>query len=274
MATLAGTLDGGARRNDALTGTPRAKTIDRWIFVIMAASFLLYTMLGFIPDSLAKIAALEAGQRPPFPPILHLHAVLMGSFLLLLFAQTWLMATGRQDSHKQLGMVGMVLAPALVVVGFILIPTNYHLLWDFAQAAPSAEQPKVQKVVAIWENIMLLQIRIGILFSLFMAIGLSARLRDSGLHKRMMIIAVAMAMPASIDRIQWIPQTMPGSPLTVDLYTMLALSPMFVWDVIRNRYVHRAYWILAAAYLPLAIAIHALWDTPSWHATARQLMGV
>ena len=121
---------------------------------------------------------------------------------------------------------------------------------------------------------MLLQIRIGILFSLFMAIGLSARLSDSGLHKRMMIIAVAMAMPASIDRIQWIPQTMPGNPLTVDLYTMLALSPMFLWDVVRNRYIHRAYWIWAAFYLPLAIAVHALWDTPWWHATARQLMGV
>ncbi|MCL6741145.1 hypothetical protein LZ518_08375 [Sphingomonas sp. RB56-2] len=274
MATLAATLGGGTRRDDVLTGTPRAKTIDRWIFVIMAGSFLLYTMFGFIPDSLAKIAALEAGQRPPFPLILHVHAVLMGSFLLLLFSQTWLMATGRRDSHKQLGMLGMVLAPTLVVVGFILIPTNYHLLWNFAQAAPAAEQPKVQQVVAIWENIMLLQIRIGILFSLFMAIGLSARLRDSGMHKRMMIIAVAMAMPASIDRIQWIPQTMPGSPLTVDIYTMLALSPMFLWDVIRNRYVHRAYWILAAAYLPLAIAIHALWDTPWWHSTARQLMGV
>ena len=274
MATLAGASDEKVRRDDALAGTPRAHAIDRWIFVGMAGSFLVYTLLGFIPDSLGKIAALEAGQRPPFPPILHVHALLMGSFLLLLFTQTWLMATGRQEKHKQLGILGMILAPTLVVVGFILIPTNYHLLWDFARAAPAESQPKVQQVVGIWENIMLLQIRIGILFSLFMAIGLSARLRDSGLHKRMMIIAVAMAMPASIDRIQWIPQTMPASPLTVDLYTMLALSPMFLWDVIRNRYVHRAYWTLAAAYVPLAIAIHVLWDTQLWHAMARQIMGV
>lgn len=274
MATLAEATVSASERGDALSGTPRAQAIDRWIFVFMAGSFLAYTFLGFIPDSLAKIAALEAGQRPPFPLILHVHAVLMGSFLLLLFAQTWLMATGRHDNHKQLGIVGMILAPALVVVGFILIPTNFHLLWDFAQAAPAADQPKVQQVVSIWENIMILQIRIGILFSLFMAIGLTARLRDSGLHKRMMIIAVAMALPASIDRIQWIPHTMPGNPLSVDLYTMLALSPMFVWDVIRNRYVHRAYWILAAAYLPLAIVVHRLWDTPWWHATARQMMGV
>jgi hypothetical protein len=274
MATVAETFGGNVRETDLLSGTPRAHAIDRWIFVFMAGSFLIYTFLGFIPDSLAKIAMLEAGQRPRFPLVLHVHAVLMGSFLLLLFAQTWLMATGRQENHKQLGKLGMVLAPALVLVGFILIPTNYHLLWEFAQAAPAEARQKLQQVVSIWENIMLLQIRIGILFSLFMAVGLSARLRDSGLHKRMMIIAVAMAMPASIDRIQWIPHTMPGNPLSVDLYTMLALSPMFVWDVIRNRYIHRAYWIWAAAYLPLAIAVHLLWDTPGWHAAARQLMGV
>jgi len=274
MATVAESFGIDMRQADLLSGTPRAHAIDRWIFVFMAGSFLIYTLLGFIPDSLAKMALLQAGQRPPFPLILHVHAVLMGSFLLLLLSQTWLMAMGRQEKHKQLGKVGMVLAPALVLVGFILIPTNYHLLWDFARAAPAEAQQKVQQIVGIWENIMLLQIRIGILFSLFMAIGLSARLRDSGLHKRMMIIAVAMAMPASIDRIQWIPHTMPGDPLSVDLYTMLILSPMFVWDVIRNRYVHRAYWILAAVYLPMAVAVHAMWDTPWWHGTARQLMGV
>jgi hypothetical protein len=26
--------------------------------------------------------------------------------------------------------------------------------------------------------------------------------------------------------------------------------------------------------LPFAVAVNALWDTPWWHATARQLMGV
>jgi len=274
MATVSGTFAGTLQRQDVLSGTPRAHALDRWIFVLMAASFLAYTLLGFVPDSLAKIAMLEAGQRPPFPLILHVHAVLMGSFLLLLLTQTWLMANGRRDGHKQLGRLGMILAPALVLVGFILIPTNYHLLWDFAQAAPAEAQAKVQQVVRIWENIMLLQIRIGLLFSLFMAIGLRARLSDSGLHKRMMIIAVAMAMPASVDRIQWIPHTMPGNPLSVDLYTMLILSPMFVWDLVRNRYIHRAYWMLAAAYVPLAFAVHGLWDTPWWHATARQMMGV
>jgi len=45
-------------------------------------------------------------------------------------------------------------------------------------------------------------------------------------------------------------------------------------DVIRNRRVHEAYWIWLAVALPFTIALHALWDTPWWHATARQMLGV
>ena len=42
----------------------------------------------------------------------------------------------------------------------------------------------------------------------------------------MMILATAMALPAGIDRIPWLPSMMPGSPLLVDFYTALAISPM------------------------------------------------
>jgi hypothetical protein len=273
MATLAATTI-LREREDALSGTPRAHAIDRWIFVFMAGWFIAIVLAGFIPDSLAKIDAVQSGERPPFPLVLHLHAVLMGSFLVLLLAQTWLMATGRRASHLRLGLLAMVLAPALVVVGFILVPTNYHMLWDAVQAAPPGKRADLQGAVGVWENIMLLQIRIGILFPLFLAIGLRARGKDAGLHKRMMILATAMALPAGIDRIPWIPHSMPASPLSPDLYTLLAVSPMFLWDLIRNRFMHKAWWIWLGIGLPFAVVVHGLWDTEWWHATARQLMGV
>ena len=274
MATIAGKVARRESRGDQLTGTPRAHALDRWIFVFMAAWFIAIVLAGFIPDSLMKIEMVRNGERPPFPLVLHFHAVLMGSFLLLLFAQTWLMATGRRAYHMQLGVLGFVLAAALVVVGFILVPTNYHLLWDAAHSGAPGAAEKFGQAVSIWENIMLLQIRIGLLFALFLIIGARARTGNSGLHKRMMILATVMALPAGIDRIPWLPHTMPQSPLSVDLYILAALSPMFLWDVIRNRRVHEAYVIWAAICLPFALFVNLVWDTPAWHATARGLMGV
>ncbi|HXG81458.1 MAG TPA: hypothetical protein VNJ05_06630 [Sphingomicrobium sp.] len=274
MATVAAPVIAREQRLDLLSGTPRAHAIDRWIFVFMAGWFIAITLAGFIPSSLAKIELVRSGVRPPFPPIMHMHAVAMGSFLLLLLAQTWLMATGRNAQHMRIGMLSLLLVPAIVIIGLVLAPTMYHEVLARLQSAPPDMRDDLQKALSFSENIKLIQIRIGILFPLFIAIALRARGRDAGLHKRMMILATAIPLPAGIDRIPWLPKTLPDSPLSPDLYTLLAISPMLVWDIVRNGYVHRAYWIWLGICLPFAVAVHLLWDTPWWHATARSLMGV
>ena len=274
MATVAQTLGFKEQRPDVLSGTPRAHALDRWIFVFMAVWFIAIVLAGFIPDSLMKIEMVRAGARPPFPLVLHMHAVLMGSFLLILLTQTWLMATGRRQYHMQIGLVGYAVGVLLVVVGLVLVPTMYHQAWQGAQSAPPGVREGLRQALPVKENIMLLQMRIGILFPLFLAIAFRARGRNAGIHKRMMVLATVMALPAGIDRIPWLPHTMPASPLSPDLYVLAAIAPMFAWDVVRNRSVHPAYVIWLAVNIPFAIAVHSLWDTPGWHATARQIMGV
>ena len=138
MATIAGRLFQAGERHDVLSGTPRAHAIDRWIYVFTAASFIVITLVGFIPDAIMKVGMVQAGQRPPFPLVMHMHAVLMGSFLLLLLAQTSLMATGRKEYHMRLGVAAFVVAPALVIVGAVLAPTMYYETWNLLQVAPSA----------------------------------------------------------------------------------------------------------------------------------------
>lgn len=275
MATVAaGNPRGQERRVDRLSGTPRAHALDRWIYVFTAALFIAIVLAGFIPDSLAKISAVRAGQRGPFPLVLHLHAVLMGSFLLLLLAQTVLVATGRCALHRRIGVAGMVLAPALVAVGFVLVPTTYYGVWGAAQAAPAEARASLDGTMRVLENIMLLQLRIGILFPVFIALGLRARGGDAGFHKRMMILATALALPAGIDRIPWLPTTFPVSPLATDLYMLAAVAPMFLWDVVRNRCVHKAYQLWLGVYFVFSLAVYAAWDKPWWHAAAHQLLRV
>ena len=273
MATIAET-PGFSEQRDILSGTPRAHAVDRWIFVFMAVWFIAITLTGFIPDSLMKVEMVKAGLRPPFPIVLHMHAVVMGGFLLVLLAQTWLMATGRRAYHMQLGLLGFGLAALLVLVGFFLVPTMYAQVWNGAHFGPPEVREILQKQLPVVDDIALLQYRIGILFPLFLAIAFRARGRNAGMHKRMIFLATAMATPAAFDRITWLPTTMPASPVAPDLYVLLAVAPMFLWDVIRNRSVHQAYVIWLAVNIPFAIAVHSLWDTPWWHQMAPRIMGV
>jgi hypothetical protein len=273
MATIAGRTFLEERR-DVLSGTPRAGFIDRWIFVFMAAWFIFVVLVGFIPDAIGKVQAVQAGLRPPFPIVLHMHAVAMGAFLLLLLTQSMMVATGREAMHKQVGIAAFVLVPALVVIGIVLAPTMYNQTWDALQTAPASARPALQQLLYIKEDILLLQISAGVLFAIFMWIALSARERNSGLHKRMMFLATSVPLAASIDRMNWLPSSLPANPWATDLWILVALAPMVVWDVVRNRKVHEAYWIWLAIYVPACLVVDYLWDKPAWHVAARQIMRV
>lgn len=259
---------------DLLSGELRAHRLDHWIYVITAVGFIIITLTGFIPDSLMKLELAKAGQRPPFPVVAHFHAVLMGGFLLLLLCQTVLMTTGRRDLHRQIGPVVFLFAPALIVVGFLLASGSWYGIWHAAHDGPMEIRAAMLNLSSLLDNLLLLQIQVGILFPLFLFVGLRARKDDPGFHKRMMIIAPAMALPAAFDRITWIPTTMPLSPMSAELYPLLALAPLVAWDLFRNRRIHRAYWVLLAVYVPAAIAANVAWDQPWWHETVRRMMGV
>jgi uncharacterized membrane protein YozB (DUF420 family) len=255
-----------------LPARPLALAIDRWIWVFMAAFFVAITLTGFIPDSLGKLAMVRAGARPPFPPILHVHAVLMGSFLLLLLTQSWLMATDRRGRHMLLGRAAFVLVPAIVVTGFLLVPTIYQQVWNGAQTAPPPIREQLQQTQRFLDNIALLQLQAGVLFSIFIALALRARRRDPGFHKRMMFLATALPLQAAIDRIEWLPSIHSG-PLATDFYTLLVVSPLILWDVVRQRAVPRAYLVWLGLFLPAAVVVQLLWDTPGWHALVPRILG-
>lgn len=250
---------------------PLALAVDRWIWVFMAVFFIAITLTGFIPDSLGKLAMLRAGARPPFPPILHVHAALMGSFLLLLLTQSWLVATDRRARHMLLGRVAFVLVPAIILTGFILVPTMYQQVWNGAQTAPPPIREQLKLTLRFLDNIALLQLKAGVLFSTFIVLALRARRRDPGFHKRMMFLATALPLQAAIDRIEWLPSIHSG-PLVSDLYVLLIVSPLFLWDVVRQHAVPRVYLVWLGLFLPVAVAVQLLWDTPGWHALVPRVL--
>lgn len=264
-----------SQSSHAATERPGSITafIDRWIYVIMAVLFFVTVMVGFIPDSLMKIELVRTGARPPFPMILHVHAVLMGAWILLLINQTTLMATGRKALHMQTGVLGMFLIPAIVTTGIVLVPTMYGQVYEqFSTAPPEASAELAERVNQVG-NIALLQFRAAIAFPILVVLALRARRTRSDIHKRLMILATSVPLPAAIDRITWIPHTLPESSLSVSLYTLLWIAPMFLWDLYRQRGVHPAYWVFLAVFLPLAIIGEMLWNTPWWLETVPGLLG-
>jgi len=258
-------------RADTKTGA-FARLADRWIYVFMAALFVVTALVGFIPDSIGVLATVEAGQRPPLPPILHAHAVLMGSWLLLLLAQTTLMAMGHSALHKKLGLIALVLAPLLVAAMIGVVQSAVSRLAAIPAGAIPAEALIATKNFV--SNVLLEQIRTIVLFAGFIGWALLIRKKDPETHKRLMILATLIPLPAAIDRITWLPNTLPDSPVAADLYLLLLLAPVLIYEIARRGRVHRAYLIGIGLNLPFMIAAYLLWGTPWWLATAPRILGV
>ena len=245
---------------------------DRWIYVFMAGMFFIVVLTGFIPDSMGMLAAVEAGQRPPLPPILHMHAVVMGAWITLLLAQTTLMATGNRAWHFRLGLVSIGLIPAMIFAMTGIMRASFQMI---ASIPPDMMPPDVLDGLKIEiSNIVLPQIRVIALFSLFATWALLVRRTDSGLHKRLLILATLMPLPAAYDRITWLAHTTPESPLSMDLYMLLFLLPMFIYDLLRSGRLHKAYVIFVVANIPFLFFTYMNWGTDWWLSTVPGLFGI
>jgi hypothetical protein len=149
----------------------------------------------------------------------------------------------------------------------------YHQTWDALQVAPPQARAALQASLARSETLLARQLSLGVLFTLCMTLALRSRTRDPGFHKRMIFLATALAVPAGTSRMPWLPSTIPESYTSVDLYSLVVIAPLFTWDVLRNRRIHRAYWIWLVACLPFVAFTHATFRSPEWRAIARQILG-
>ena len=173
--SFGGSLEVSVPAAPAMAKPSFATFIDHWMFVIMAGLFVATALTGFIPSSLQLLQAADAGQRAPVHPVLHVHAVLMGSWLLLLLVQATLMAAGRSALHKLLGMVSLAYVPAIIVVGTFVVKVTVEQSFPLL-----ANMEPVEAAAARTDtfSLVLYLIREGLLFFvlLFFFISLTKKL--------------------------------------------------------------------------------------------------
>lgn len=235
--------------------TRRAR--DHYLYVFMAALFFVVAVVGFGPSS----SAILNGTIPSPPLVVHIHAALMTTWLLLLLVQTSLKATNHIQLHRNLGMVSFVLAPAIWLTILAVTYIRYH---DMTAAGAGD----------IGSNILMLQIRGAVLFPIFFIWAIRARKNDTETHKRMMLMSTLVLIDAAIARMSWLPgNAMPVSYDMVHIYVLLLIAPALIFDKLNHGKVHRAYIIGLAMLVPWMIVTSFLWNSPWWLETAPKLLG-
>src|SRR5215471_11386550 len=105
---------------------PAARWKDRAFYTGMSVAVIATVFRGF-----ARSYFLRSRYFPtPLAPIAKVHGAIFFSWTVLLFIQTVLVARRRTDLHRLLGVVGAVLAVAVVIAGTTIAVVS--LRYNFA----------------------------------------------------------------------------------------------------------------------------------------------
>jgi hypothetical protein len=152
-------------------GTQRGS--ERRLYTWAAIAIVLIVLTGF-----ARSYYLKGFFGTPALPggLVHLHGLVMTSWVVLFVVQVRLIASHRTPLHRRLGVLGAFLAPVVVVVGFL---TAVGAARRGASPGPPA--------------LVFLSIPLGdlVVFTTLVATALFLR-RRSEIHKRLMLLSCAL----------------------------------------------------------------------------------
>jgi hypothetical protein len=164
------------------TGVPTRNRIRGSFYVGAAVGMIAISILGFAPSVLDR----SARHAPP-TILIGAHGFVLSSWLGLLLVQATLVASGRTDLHRRLGRVAAVLAPAIIVLGFLVLRgfalRGYDLSGDIVRSLSGGGVSRPDPSGLLFPLSELFT------FGVLVALAIVFRGRPE-IHKRLMILAV------------------------------------------------------------------------------------
>lgn len=186
---------------------------DSLFFCSMAGVILASVLVGF-----AHTYYLAGLFRAPLPNLLvHIHGAVFSLWILFLIAQTSLVAAGRVDLHRRLGLLGFGLACLVVVMGVLVATEN--LVRNYPGATENGFGSRAFYAIALSDMLM---------FSTLIYFAFRNRFNPAA-HKRLILIGTLSILDAAFDR--WpIPVAWWDDRVTPLLCTYPLLLLLIVYD--------------------------------------------
>jgi hypothetical protein len=243
MATAVAHASNPAKPSVDLPG----RRYDHVFFSAMALLMLATVFVGF-----ARTYYLAGVFHAPLPSlIIHLHGAVFSCWILLLVTQASLVSAGRVDIHRRLGIVGVLLACVMVIVG-VLAATDLLV----RGTGPPGRDPKFFYIIPMSDMVI---------FATLIFFAFRARSNPPA-HKRLILVATTALLTAAIVR--WplviVHRKVPTAALFADIF-LLILAAYDLWS---TRKVYRVT-LWAGAFLIFVQQIRVpIGKTAAWHAFA------
>lgn len=195
---------------------------DRPFYASMAVAMLLTVLVGFAPTFYLR----SAFGAAPSTPLVQLHGILFSAWMLLFLTQTVLIAQGKANVHRRLGIGGAMLAVALLVVGVMT-------------AIASAKRGHAPGGVDPLRFLAIPMTTISV-FAATVAAAIHLR-RRSEYHKRLMLVATIGILTPAIARMLLHSGMGASAPPVGLALTDLFFVPCLIVDRLRYGRIHPAF---------------------------------
>lgn len=229
---------------------------DRRFYTGIAVAMAVTVFAGFAPTFYLRAfygPTVTVSGATTLSPLAYFHGALFTAWMLLLILQTSLVAARRVDIHRKTGVVGAVMAAAMVVVGSMTA---------VAAAARGSAPPGVDPL-----QFLAVPLFDMVVFAPLVAAAVWLR-KNKEAHKRLMLLATVNLMAAPIARL---PGVLPLGPLVFFGLAFLFIVAGVIFDIATRRRIHPAYiWggLISVASVPARLAISG---TDAWRSFAEFL---
>jgi hypothetical protein len=199
---------------------------DRVFYSGMAIALAVTVFIGFGPTFYLRPFMTPPATitgAPTLSPLAQVHGALFTLWVLLFVVQTALVATHRTPVHQRLGILGGILAAAMIVVGSMTA---------IRAAARGSAPPDVEALA-----FLAVPLADMVLFAGFVGAALWYR-RQREIHKRLMLMAYISLMAAATARL---PGVFAYGPLAFFGLAFVFLVLGIVYDFASRGRVHAAY---------------------------------
>ena len=243
MATAIAQAGNVAKSSASVPG----RRFDHLFFSSMTLLMLATVFLGF-----ARTYYLAGVFHAPLPSaIVHIHGAAFSCWMLLLITQTSLVAAGRVDLHRRLGIAGFVLGCLMVILG----------AWAATDSLVRAAGPPGRDVLAFYIVPMMGMV----IFATFLGFAFRAR-RNPAEHKRLIYIATTALLIAAVSR--WPFAFVNRKPPVAGFCSYFFLLTLVSYDLWSTRKIHRATLWAGAFLIILQQSCYLIGPTAAWHALA------
>ncbi len=168
----------------SIAATPGTRVAtERRFYVWLTGAIVVAAFGGFTPSFWSKMAS----GATVGAPILYIHGLLFSAWVLFLFVQSALVASGQTLRHKDWGLAGVALA-GMMAFSVPIAVLNSIALADAAGFGDSARRFAAVPLVGL------------VLWATLLTIAF-ANVRRPETHKRLVIVATAAMLQAAIARV-------------------------------------------------------------------------